>query len=74
MRNFQENPDIMIKKVCDISEKRLKVVNEKYPGIETTKTAEEIFSDKDIDLVAIVTPVFTHYELTKKALIKSKKI
>lgn len=74
LRNFHNNPNIKISKACDISEKRLKIIKEKYPAIETTKKSEDIFSDKNIDLVAIITPVFTHYELTKKALLNQKHV
>ena len=74
LRNFHENPEITISIVCDISKKNLKIVKEKYPSIELTETADDIFSDKDIDLVAIITPVFTHYALTKKALLSEKHV
>lgn len=74
LRNFQENPDINVDKVCDLSEKRLKTVKEKYPSVTTTKNAEEVFSDKNIDLVCVITPVFSHYQLAKQALLNGKHV
>jgi predicted dehydrogenase len=74
VRNFTANPNIVVKKVCDISNERLKFVSSLYPSIETTKESDDVLTDMDLDLIAIVTPVFTHYELAKKALLNGKHV
>ena len=74
VRNFNSHPEIKVLKICDISNKRLNVAKDSYSDIDTTSNPNDIFSDKDIDLVAIVTPVYTHYELARKALINSKHV
>jgi predicted dehydrogenase len=45
-----------------------------YPGVRVTSSAKEIISSSDVDAVAIVSPVWTHYELTKTALENGKHV
>jgi len=45
-----------------------------YPGIHVTPNASEVISSVEIDAVAIVTPVWTHYELAKAALENGKHV
>jgi predicted dehydrogenase len=74
VRNFVENPNIDLKIVCDISDERLKALNDKYGDIKTTKNVDDVFYDNEIDLVAIITPVSTHFELAKKSLLNGKHV
>ena len=73
-RNFNENPNIQVLKICDISLGRLEAVKHSYPKIELTDQVEEVVFDKNIDLIAIVTPVFSHFELAKKSLENGKHV
>ena len=45
-----------------------------YPGINVTRDASEVISSAEIDAVAVVTPVWTHYELAKAALENGKHV
>lgn len=45
-----------------------------YPGIHVTANASELISSTDVDAVAIVTPVWTHYDLAKAALQNGKHV
>lgn len=45
-----------------------------YPGVTVTANAHEVISSPDIDAIAVVSPVWTHYELTKKALENGKHV
>src|SRR5580700_5086526 len=45
-----------------------------YPGIHVTSDASEVISSPKIDAVAVVTPVWTHYELAKAALENGKHL
>ena len=74
VRNFNAHPEIKVLKICDISNKRLNIAKGSHPDIDTTMDPNNIISDKDIDLIAIVTPVFAHYELAKKSLLNGKHI
>ena len=45
-----------------------------YPGIQVTADSSEVMSSKDIDAIAVVTPVWTHYDLAKAALENGKHV
>ena len=45
-----------------------------YPSIQYTSDSKEIFTDKEIDAVIIATPINTHYNLVKKALLSKKHV
>jgi len=60
--------------VSDINANVLKKVKERYSHIECFRDYKKIMKSKDIDVVAVVTPVSTHYSLAKKALECGKHI
>jgi len=45
-----------------------------YPSVPVTTDCSEMILSPDVDAVAIVTPVWTHYDLAKKALSNGKHI
>lgn len=45
-----------------------------YPGIGVTSDAMDVITAKDIDAVAVITPVWTHYDLAKAALMNGKHV
>jgi predicted dehydrogenase len=45
-----------------------------YPGIRVTQDASEVISAVDIDAIAVVSPVWTHYQLSKAALENGKHV
>jgi predicted dehydrogenase len=45
-----------------------------YPGIKVTSDASEVIFSTEIDAIAVVTPVWTHYELAKAALENGKHV
>jgi predicted dehydrogenase len=45
-----------------------------YPGIRVTSDASELICSPEIDAVAVITPVWTHYELAKAALENGKHV
>ena len=74
VRNFNAVEDTRVISVCDSNPEVLKHVKRVYPSVRTTTDCNEIISSTDIDAVAIVTPVFTHYELSKKSPENGKHI
>jgi predicted dehydrogenase len=52
----------------------LKRVSRAHPDIKTTSNCSEVVSSPHVDAVAIVTPVWTHYDLAKRALMNGKHI
>lgn len=45
-----------------------------YPGIQVTPNAAEVISSTEIDAIAVVSPVWTHYDLAKAALENGKHV
>src|SRR5438067_8194181 len=60
--------------VCDGRPEARARVLQAYPNIKVTSNADELVSSPEIDAVAVVTPVWTHYELAKKALENGKHV
>jgi predicted dehydrogenase len=73
-RNFNGNQDIELSTICDFSNDRLKAANTLYPTAKLVNDAADIFKDPKLDVVAISTPVSTHYDLSKKALLADKHV
>src|SRR4029077_15026013 len=44
------------------------------PGVKVVADATEVICSPDIDAIAVVSPVWTHYELTKAALENGKHV
>ncbi len=73
-RNFH-NPEISeVVAITDKSKNCLQRAQQAFPGAKVTTDCDEILQSPDIDAVAIVTPVWSHYELTKKALENGKHV
>lgn len=74
VRNFHREPNACVEVVCDKSPDMLKRVSRAHPDIKTTSNCSEVVSSPHVDAVAIVTPVWTHYDLAKRALMNGKHI
>jgi len=73
-RNFNL-PDVC--QVVAITDKRpdcLKRAQQAHPQARLTTDCREVLESPEIDLVAVVTPVWTHYELVKDALNNGKHV
>lgn len=68
IRNFNSLTESNVNLICDIDEDRLNHMKQLYPNAETTTDFDKIIDNKDIDAVAIATPVYLHYDLAKKSL------
>jgi scyllo-inositol 2-dehydrogenase (NADP+) len=55
-------------KFHSVWERSKNLAQEKYPGVKTCRTLDEILSDKGVELVVVNTPNYTHFEFAKKAL------
>jgi predicted dehydrogenase len=60
--------------IADLSEKARTRALKDHPGIQVTADANEVLTSTAIDAVAIVSPVWTHYELAKTALENGKHV
>jgi predicted dehydrogenase len=74
VRNFHSQDNCEVVLVADRNpncEARLKKM---FPGVAFTTDENQILTSPDIDVVAVVTPVWTHFELAKKALENGKHV
>jgi predicted dehydrogenase len=75
VRNFSAANGSSVTAVCDMNAQTLKnKVKKSYPHLKTTTEIDELINDTEVDAVAIATPVFTHFEIAKKALEAGKSV
>ncbi len=74
VRNMSASPDIDILYCSDLQQERLDYINGLYPAIKTSTNFKEIISKPEIDLIAVCTPVYTHFEIAKEALLAGKHV
>ncbi|MEO0248105.1 MAG: Gfo/Idh/MocA family oxidoreductase [candidate division WOR-3 bacterium] len=74
LRNLVANKDCCVKTTVDLSPQRLGYVESLYPGVRTSSKCEDVFGDPEIQAVVISTPVATHFDLAKKALLAGKHV
>jgi predicted dehydrogenase len=72
-RNLDSLPHIVVTKVADLDARRLTPLSMSQPWIQTTTQVEDIFHS-DVDGIIIATPVRTHYQLAKQALLHGKHV
>jgi predicted dehydrogenase len=60
--------------VAEERAERLTTLARSFPSISGINNADAIINDNTIDAVVIATPVFTHFELAKKALESGKHV
>jgi predicted dehydrogenase len=74
VRNLDQLEGSKVVAVCDKSPMARKRIHKTYPHIGVLSETADLMSSTEIDAVAIVTPVWTHYELTKAALQNGKHV
>jgi len=74
VRNFNSVEGCRIVRICDARVDALERAKRAYPDVETTSDLRALIQAPDIDAVAVVTPVSTHFELAKKALENGKHV
>ena len=74
VRNLTSLEGSELMAVCDKSPAARRRMQKAHPGIAVATEASEILGSADVDAVAVVTPVWTHYELAKSALENGKHV
>jgi predicted dehydrogenase len=74
VRNLQSLPGAEITAVCDKSSASRRRAHKSYPHLYVSSESSEVMTSPEIDAVAIITPVWTHFELAKCALENGKHI
>ena len=74
LRNLVDHPEIKVKWVCDSNSARLNQMAWRHSSINTTMRFQDVINDPTVDLVAIATPVHTHFDLAIAALHAGKHV
>jgi len=74
VRNLHGLDGCQVALVCDKSAAALKRLKQAYPDQAVTKDPSELLKSTEIDAVAVVTPVCSHFELAKAALLNGKHV
>lgn len=55
-------------------ERTKKLAQEKYPGVKTFRTLEDMLADDQVELVIVNTPSVTHFEYARQAILTGKHV
>jgi len=74
VRNLCSLDHARVEMLCDRNPDALARAKRNYPSIEVTTDPCAILKSSNIDAVAVITPVWTHYELARAALEHGKHV
>ena len=74
VRNLVSLEGSQVIAIAEISANARARAQKAYPRMRVTADASEVISSPEIDAIAVVSPVWTHYELAKAALLEGKHI
>ena len=74
VRNLTLLDGSKVLKIADLSRAAQERAQKAYPGIDITADPMDVILSTEIDVVAIVSPVWTHFELAKTALENGKHV
>jgi predicted dehydrogenase len=74
VRNLDQMDQAEVVAVCDQAASAREKAQKAYPHVEVKSDSAELLSSTQIDAIAVVTPVWTHYELAKTALENGKHV
>ena len=74
VRNLASLEDSQVVAIAELNPAARKRAQKAHPAIRVTQDASELISSAEIDAVAVITPVWTHYQLAKAALEHGKHV
>jgi predicted dehydrogenase len=74
VRNLHSLENCEVAAICDKNPGSLLRASRQYPAIPLTTDCADILTASDIDAVAVITPVWTHFALAKAALENGKHV
>jgi len=74
VRNIEALDGARVLAISDSNAAARDRVQKLHPGIQAVASASEVMSSTEVDAVAIVTPVWTHFELAREALRNGKHV
>jgi predicted dehydrogenase len=74
VRNLYGLENCQLVAICDKNPAGLRRARQAHPAVELTTDPAELLTSAQIDAIAVVTPVWTHFELAKSALQNGKHV
>src|SRR2546422_882357 len=74
VRHLHGLENCQVAAICDGNPATLERARRVYPSVELTTDSAELLASAQIDAIAVVTPVWTHFELAKSALQNGKHV
>ena len=74
VRNLMSLEGSEVLAIAEISPHARLRAQKAHPGVQVVASASEVICSPEIDAIAVVSPVWTHYELTKTALENGKHV
>ncbi len=74
VRNLANLEGSQVIAIADMNPMARKRAQKAYPAVKVTGDAAELITSTEIDAIAVISPVWTHYELTKSALENGKHV
>lgn len=74
VRNLSGLDNCQLVAICDQNPAALKRAGRLYPGVMLTSDADDVLKSPEIDAIAVITPVWTHFDLAKSALENGKHV
>lgn len=73
-RNFHGIEECEVSVICDKNPAVQRRIQRAHPGVHSTCDVSEVVCSPEIDAVAVITPVWTHFELARTALQNGKHV
>jgi predicted dehydrogenase len=74
VRNLRSLEGCQVVGICDLSSAARKRSQAAHPGVPVYSDSKELIGAPEVDAIAVITPVWTHYELAKAALENGKHV
>lgn len=74
VRNFARQEGATLVSICDKDSNRRSMARSAYPGVKVVEDPKDITTSSEIDMVAVVSPVSTHFALAREALEHGKHV
>ena len=74
IRNFSQLERSKVLRVSDLNEARRQHMQSLYPGLKTSKDYKQLISDPEIHIIAVATPVSSHFQIAHDALSAGKHV
>jgi predicted dehydrogenase len=74
VRNLVALDGVRVSAIADFSPVARARAEKAYPGVKVTDSATDVITSPETDAIAVISPVWTHYELAKAALENGKHV